>query len=105
MPVSITYRQSKISVPSLACAMSASASRSNVRRFLRERCQSTTERQQNQALLAPSAIGVSGARKSVPTQYPPRSGKGSGYALANALTPDQVAAAQDANDRGQIAAA
>src|SRR5262249_38879139 len=32
MPVSITYRQSNISVPSLACAMSASASRSNVRR-------------------------------------------------------------------------
>src|SRR5262249_9842733 len=30
MPVSITYRQSKISVPSLACVMSASASRSNV---------------------------------------------------------------------------
>jgi hypothetical protein len=66
---------------------------------------STTERQQNQALPASLVKADCSSRKSVPTLYPPRSEKRSVFGLASALKPDQVAAAQDANDRGQIAAA
>jgi hypothetical protein len=65
----------------------------------------TIERQQNQALFALQAAGGCGLQKSVPTLYPPHSENRAGSGLAERAAADQVAAEQDANDRGRIAAA